>query len=86
MSPVVSRSDLLCVGAAAAFSAAFFATPLHAQTAVINDLKGKIFDAKMAVQTFAAGLKHCAELDGSTFYMQPRDRVLRTRRLPPLAR
>ena len=30
-----------------------------------------------AVQTFAAGLKHCDELDGTTFYMQTRDRVLR---------
>jgi hypothetical protein len=77
MPPVVSRIDLFRVGAAAAVSAAFFVSPLHAQTAVINDLKGKIFDAKMAVQTFAAGLKHCGELDGTTFYMQTRDRVLR---------
>jgi hypothetical protein len=44
--------------------------------AAINDLKGKIFDAKMAQQTFAGGLKHCSELDGSNFYFQPRDRVL----------
>jgi hypothetical protein len=51
-------------------------TPLHAQTAAINDLKGKIFDAKMAQQVFAAGLKHCSELDGTNFYFQPRDRVL----------
>jgi hypothetical protein len=76
MPPVVSRIDLLRVGAAAGFSAAFFATPLHAQTTAINDLKGKIFDAKMAVQTFAQGLKHCGELNGTTFYMQTRDRVI----------
>jgi hypothetical protein len=50
--------------------------PLHAQTAVINDLKGKIFDAKMAQQAFAGGLPHCAELDGTNFYFPPRDRVL----------
>jgi hypothetical protein len=51
-------------------------SPLHAQTAAINDLKGKIFDAKMAQQTFAAGLRHCSELNGLTFYYQTRDRVL----------
>lgn len=51
-------------------------TPLRAQTPAINELKGKIFDAKMAQQTFAAGLRHCSELDGTTFYMQQRDRVL----------
>ncbi len=50
--------------------------PAYAQNAAINDLKGKIFDAKMAQQTFAGGLKHCSELDGSNFYFQPRDRVL----------
>jgi hypothetical protein len=52
------------------------AKPLHAQTAAINDLKGKIFDAKMAQQAFAGGLKHCGELDGTNFYFQARDRVL----------
>lgn len=63
----------------AILAGAFAATlcgPAHAQTAAINDLKGKIFDAKMTQQTFAGGLKHCAELDGSNFYFQPRDRVL----------
>jgi hypothetical protein len=57
-------------------SAMLIATPLHAQTAAINDLKGKIFDAKMAQQAFAGGLKHCSELDGTNFYFQARDRVL----------
>lgn len=77
MARVVSRIGLLSVAGTASFSAAFFAGPLHAQTAAINDLRGKIFDAKMAAQTFAAGLKHCDELDGTTFYMQTRDRVLK---------
>jgi hypothetical protein len=56
--------------------AVIVSTPLHAQTSVINDLKGKIFDAKMAQQTFAAGLRHCGELNGTNFYFQMRDRVL----------
>jgi hypothetical protein len=53
-----------------------FPAPARAQNAAINELKGKIFDAKMAQQTFAAGLKHCSELNGSNFYFQARDRVL----------
>ncbi len=53
-----------------------FSAAAHAQNAAINDLKGKIFDAKMAQQTFAGGLKHCGELNGTNFYFQPRDRVL----------
>ncbi len=53
-----------------------FATPLRAQMAAINELKGKIFDAKMTQQTFADGLQHCSELNGMNFYFQPRDRVL----------
>jgi len=46
-----------------------------AQGQAIDDLKGKIFDAKMTQQTFA-GLKFCDELDGKHFYFQPRGRVL----------
>ncbi len=49
----------------------------HAQNAAINDIKGKIFDAKMAQQTFAGGLRHCSELNGTNFYFQARDRVLK---------
>ena len=56
--------------------ALFISTSPHAQTAAINDIKGKIFDAKMAQQTFAAGLRHCSELNGTNFYYQLRDRVL----------
>lgn len=54
-----------------------FSTPLCAQNAEINDLKGKIFDAKMTQQTFAGGLRHCSELDGTNFYFQQHDRVLK---------
>jgi hypothetical protein len=42
----------------------------------IDDLKGKIFDAKMAQRTFERGMKYCSELDGKHFYFLPRDRVL----------
>jgi hypothetical protein len=56
--------------------AAGFATPLHAQTPAMNDLRGKIFDAKMAQQLFAGGLPHCSELNGTNFYFEQRDRVL----------
>ena len=56
--------------------AAGFATPLRAQTPAMNDLRGKIFDAKMAQQSFAGGLPHCSELDGTNFYLEARDRVL----------
>lgn len=52
------------------------AAVLRAQSPTIADIKGKIFDARMAKQVFADGLKHCSELDGTSFYFQPRDRVL----------
>jgi hypothetical protein len=42
----------------------------------IDQLKSKIFDAKMAQQSFAGGLRHCKELDGSHFYLEQRDRVI----------
>ncbi len=51
-------------------------TPARAQNQAVDDLKGKIFDARMAKQTFAAGLKFCAEFDGKHFHFQARDRVL----------
>jgi hypothetical protein len=53
-----------------------FAGAVRAQSAEINDLKGKIFDAKMAQQTFGNGLTHCSELDGTNFYFRQRDRIL----------
>jgi hypothetical protein len=39
--------------------------PLRAQTAAINDLSGKIFNAQMAQQTFAGGLQHCNRPNGA---------------------
>jgi hypothetical protein len=48
----------------------------RAQTAEINDLKGQIFDAKMAQQTFGRGIAHCGELNGTNFYFRQRDRIL----------
>ena len=48
----------------------------QAQTATIDELKGKIFDARMAQQTFAGGLKYCNELNGKNFYFQVRNRIL----------
>jgi hypothetical protein len=56
----------LCFGAAA-----------HAQSPSLNDLKAKIFDARMAQKTFVNGLRFCGELDGSNFYYEPRNRVLK---------
>lgn len=46
-----------------------------AQTPAIDELRGKIFDARMAQQTFP-GLKYCAELTGKSFYYQMRNRIL----------
>jgi hypothetical protein len=53
-----------------------FSGPLRAQTDAINDLKSKIFDAKVAQQSFSGGLPHCSEFDGTNFYFPLRDRVL----------
>jgi hypothetical protein len=50
---------------------------LHAQDATaLNDLKAKIWEAELAQRNFAAGLRHCSELNGTNFYFDPRDRVL----------
>jgi len=71
MTRMVWGASFAAIALALTFSAA-----ARAQLAAINDVKGQIFDAKMAQQTFAGGLKHCSELDGDNFYFQPRDRVL----------
>ena len=75
MMRIVFRSVLGAIVGSIAL-AVNFTTPLRAQTPAINELRGKIFDAKMAQQTFAGGLPHCSELDGTNFYFEPRDRVL----------
>jgi hypothetical protein len=51
------------------------ATTACAQTQEIDELKGKIFDAHMAQQSFS-GLKFCNELNGTSFYFQMRNRIL----------
>ena len=51
--------------------------PLHAQhNAAIDDLKGKIFDARRAQQTLGNGLKYCTDLNGKSFYYRLRNRIL----------
>lgn len=57
-------------------AAVMAASQAGAQTAAINDLKGKIFDVHMLEKTFANGLRFCRELDGTNFYFAPRDRLL----------
>jgi hypothetical protein len=53
------------------------ATPLHAQTsAALNEIKAKIWEAQLVQRNFAAGLRHCSELNGTNFYFEQRDRVL----------
>jgi hypothetical protein len=52
------------------------ATPVtRAQTLDIDELKGQIFDARMAQQSFG-GLKYCSDLNGTSFYFQLRNRIL----------
>src|ERR1700728_1941429 len=54
----------------------FAAVGGRAQTPAIDELKGKIFDARMAQQTFSGGLKYCSDLNGKSFYFQLRNRIL----------
>jgi tRNA nucleotidyltransferase/poly(A) polymerase len=51
-------------------------TGASAQNPAMDELRGKIFDARMAEKTFVNGLKFCDELDGKGFYFQMRNRVL----------
>lgn len=46
---------------------------VRAQDPAIDDLKGKIFDARMAQQTLGDGLKYCPELNGK---IRVRNRIL----------
>jgi predicted NAD/FAD-dependent oxidoreductase len=55
--------------------ALFMPGPVSAQQLTVNELKAKIFEAKMVEKGFG-GLKHCKELDGTKFYFGPRDRLL----------
>jgi hypothetical protein len=49
---------------------------VRAQDPAIDDLKCKIFDARMAQQTLGDGLKYCPELNGKSFYFRVRNRIL----------
>jgi hypothetical protein len=52
-------------------------TPLHAQSSeALNDVKAKVWEAQLVQRNFAAGLRHCNELNGTNFYFETRDRVL----------
>jgi len=64
----------LLLGVAFTIGMVFAPSSLHAQT--LTELKGKILDAEMAQRNFAAGLRHCNELNGTNFYLEQRDRVL----------
>lgn len=68
------RGFILGFGLAAV--AVCFSGRLNAQTLTLNQLKSKVFDAKIVEKTFAKGLHHCNELDGKNFYFAARDRVL----------
>src|SRR5262249_4102587 len=47
----------------------------RAQSQEIDEIKGKIFDAHTAQQTFG-GLKYCSDLNGTSFYFQLQNRIL----------
>jgi hypothetical protein len=49
---------------------------LYAQNPAIDELKGKIFDARMAKEMLGTGSKYCSDLDGKSFYYRVRDRIL----------
>jgi hypothetical protein len=52
-------------------------TPLRAQNSeALNEIKAKIWEAQLVQRNFSAGLRHCAELNGTNFYFEQRDRVL----------
>ena len=50
---------------------------VQAQTSpAVNEVKAKIWEAQLVQRNFAAGLRHCGELNGTNFYFAQRDRVL----------
>ena len=52
------------------------ASSLYAQNPAIDDLRGKIFDARMAKEMLGTASKYCSDLDGKSFYYRVRDRIL----------
>lgn len=73
MRPRADPVSLICCATVLLFASV---TCGRAQTPAIDELKGRIFDARMAQQTFAGGLKYCSELNGKSFYFQLRNRIL----------
>jgi hypothetical protein len=51
-------------------------TVAQAQSPTLNELRGKVFDARMVQKMFANGLRFCNVLDGTNFYFAPQNRVL----------
>jgi len=49
----------------------------YAQSSAVNELKAKIFDARMAQKLFVKGLRFCNEFDGTNFYFEANNRVLK---------
>jgi hypothetical protein len=73
---VGSSKDLRWVASGAVALCLIAAAAARAQDSSVNDLKAKIFDARMAQKTFVNGLRFCEQLDGTNFYFEPRNRVL----------
>jgi hypothetical protein len=71
-----SRDAATIAGGALTLCFLLATTTAYAQKAAIDDLKGKIFDAKMAQQLLGKGLRFCENLTGKGFYFHLRDRVL----------
>jgi hypothetical protein len=74
--PVKAAGNFTRLACCAAAISAAAATAAYSQQAAIDDIKGKIFDARMAQQTFAEGLKHCNELDGKNVFQRLHNRIL----------
>jgi hypothetical protein len=64
---ITGAAILLCLASA---------TTARAQNPAIDDLKGKIFDARMARDQLGKGARFCENLTGKGFYFHLRDRVL----------
>src|SRR5579872_99962 len=71
----LSLQGMPLAGAAAAFLFGVCAAA-HADDRTLIELKAKLFDARVAVKTFAMGLPFCKELNGTNFFYEPRRRVL----------
>ena len=68
---------MTCNGLWTVLLALIVPSPLLAQTSqAVNEIKAKIWEAQLVQRNFAAGLRHCNELNGTNFYFEQRDRVL----------